>query len=568
MKKSNKKEFILVQLFKRYWYILVILILSIPLIIPYLKSGYFPTHDGEWAVVRLSEMFREIKDGQFPPRYSGYLNFGHGYPLFNFAYPFPYYLGLVFKLIGLDFMESVKAIFALTVPLSGIGMFFAAWALWRNKLGAFVSSILYLYVPYRLVDLYVRGSIGESIAFVLAPLLILSVVCIARFQRYRIISVAFGALFLALLVLTHNIMAVYFIPITILIAGLYSVFSRKLIPYYLGMLFLGIGLSSFFWFPALFEKDNILLSITPIADRSLYFVSLPDLIIPSWGYGIPTDSGDGFSYQLGIPQILGVLAVFGFLLFTYLKKKLKYNQAIIGAYLLLFVWVLMVVMMFAPTHILWESLPLLSEINYPWTLLAPIAFVSSLLVGFLASQNKQFMYAGLGLCLLSIVLVVSYAKPSEYVDRGEGFYSTNDATTTSSSELMPLWIDEFPHTKPISKVEIATGSGTISEEISKSNHIAFTANLDDASTVRINSIYYPGWEIMTNGSSQEFTYDNIYGLMEFELPEGKYTIEARFKETPARLTSDIVSFISLILVSGLLIYGTLFALRKHETRKI
>jgi hypothetical protein len=37
---------------------LIILLLCVPVILPYFNSGYFPTHDGEWAVVRLGDMFR------------------------------------------------------------------------------------------------------------------------------------------------------------------------------------------------------------------------------------------------------------------------------------------------------------------------------------------------------------------------------------------------------------------------------------------------------------------------------------------------------------------------------
>src|SRR6185312_6859828 len=92
------------------------LFISIPLLLPYLHTGYFPTHDGEWAVVRLGDMYREIKDLQFPARYSGNLNFGYGYPLFEFAYPLPYYLGIVIHLFHIDFVNSMKLLFALTVP--------------------------------------------------------------------------------------------------------------------------------------------------------------------------------------------------------------------------------------------------------------------------------------------------------------------------------------------------------------------------------------------------------------------------------------------------------------------
>src|SRR3989338_3791152 len=93
--------------------LLISFVISLPLILPYFKSGYFPTHDGEWAVVRLSEMYREFKSFEIPARYSTYLNFQYGYPLFNFTYPLPYYLGLVFVFLKLGFITSIKILFGL-----------------------------------------------------------------------------------------------------------------------------------------------------------------------------------------------------------------------------------------------------------------------------------------------------------------------------------------------------------------------------------------------------------------------------------------------------------------------
>ena len=87
------------------------LCISIPVILPYFQAGYFPTHDGEWAVVRLADMFRTIRDLQIPARYSGELNFGYGYPLFNFAYPMPYYLGILMYMLGAGFVDTIKILF-------------------------------------------------------------------------------------------------------------------------------------------------------------------------------------------------------------------------------------------------------------------------------------------------------------------------------------------------------------------------------------------------------------------------------------------------------------------------
>src|SRR3990167_4002514 len=139
---------------------------------PFFHIGFITTHDGEWSIVRLSEMYRELKDGQFPPRWSDYLNHGYGYPLFLFTYPMPFYLGLIFKLAGFGFISSIKILFVVSVLVSGLAMFELGRELIDDYAGL-LSSIFYITVPYRLVDLYVRGSIGESLGFALLPLLFL-----------------------------------------------------------------------------------------------------------------------------------------------------------------------------------------------------------------------------------------------------------------------------------------------------------------------------------------------------------------------------------------------------------
>src|SRR3989337_1942441 len=124
--------------------------ISIPVILPFFHAGFFPTHDGEWAVVRLGDMFRTLRDLQIPPRYSGNLNFSYGYPLFNFAYPFPYYVGAIIHYLGLGVVDATKLLFASSIPLSAFFMFLASRNIWGNNWAGIVSSVLYLYFPYRL----------------------------------------------------------------------------------------------------------------------------------------------------------------------------------------------------------------------------------------------------------------------------------------------------------------------------------------------------------------------------------------------------------------------------------
>lgn len=526
----------------------LIVILSIPLILPYFSSNYFPTHDGEWAVVRLADMFRTLKDFQFPARYSGALNFGYGYPLFNFAYPFPYYLGVLVYFPFGSFILAIKALFVGSVILSGIFMYMASLQIWKNSASAMISAVLYLYLPYRMVDLYVRGSVGESMSFVLFPLIFYLILRLfeSPFNRVTVCSLAFT---FGILVMTHNIMTTLFIPLVIAFAIIRILLERRfdVLQTFLLALFLGAGISFFFWFPALFEKGNILLSTIPIADRNLYFVNLSQLIFPSWGYAPPTEPG-GFSYQLGVGHNLVMLLIAFIVAKSILQNQFvmtpikKYATILLGIYLVFFS------MMFSFTSFIWENIPLLSEINYPWTILSQLGFLTALIAGFLALQNRIIKYGALILVLLAIILTYPYARPESYIERDDNYYLTNEATTTSSKELMPLWVKEYPVEHFKEKVQDVNRRAEITNLTYSSNRVLFNYKSPSDTVFLINTIYYPGWKAYLNGENIEIRYDNPQGIMEISASQYRNTVLLKFEETLPRTIANTVSILSVLAV--------------------
>lgn len=522
---------------KLFIVILFLMLISISVIFPFFHKGYFTTHDGEWAVIRLTDMYRELKDLQIPPRISSNLNFGYGYPLFNFVYPFPYYLGFIIHLLKIGFVDSIKTMFALSVPFSILFMYFASSNLWRSRLAGIVSAVLYGFFPYRFVDLYVRGSLGESLAFVFFPLLFFFILKIL--SQGRIIYIISAGLIYGVLILTHNIMAVYFsIFIVLFLLGRFFMISKKNIFFSFYSLIIGIGLSSFFWVPALLEKKYILLSKIPIADRTLYFVSLKQLVLPSWGYGTPLDS-NAFSYQLGLPYIfIFLLSIFYLIIFVFNKKN-EDMPSHIKTFILVGIICFFVFLLFKESKIFW-NLPLLKEINYPWTLLGILGFLTSLLAGFSAIK-KNIKYISLILSFIAIFLYLPFAKPLYYINREDDFYLTNDATTTSSSELMPLWVKEKPKKRFLSKVEIIRGKGEIRNVFYNSKTVNFNADIEKDSKLRINTIYYPGWVV--NKGNLNIDYSNNLGVIEFNLVKGSYKINAELKETGMRSIANLISLV-------------------------
>ena len=522
-------------------YLILIILLSILLILPFSHQGFFPTHDGEWAVVRLTDMYRELKEFQLPPRYSGNLNFGYGYPLFNFAYPFPYYLGFILKAVGFGFVDSIKILFAASVPLSGIGMYYLSKYIWNSRYSGFNSAILYMFLPYRLVDLYVRGSLGESLSFVYFPLIILSFYNIYNLKNIKI-SVLSLAFFIAFLIMTHNIMAVFFAPI-IFFCLLLTFLSRKYKSLFFGLTgsITGVLMAAFFWIPALIEKQFVSLSINPIADRSLYFVNIIDLFKYSWGYGIPTDS-DAFTYQIGLAHTIGLIFVLGIILYKIRKRE----QSTFIAVSIIFCLLFYIMMLFRQSHLIWEILPLFKDINYPWTMLAVIGFLMSLCIGYIINIPKTRML-GLILLVFSVISLLPFAHPSEYVNRGDDFYLTNDATTTSSNEFMPLWVKEKPVIRHSEKIEILSGEGEISGLFVSSKQIGFSAQIKKQAKIRVNTIYYPGWTANVDNKVNLIDYKNNKGLMEISIPPGLHMVTFTFGETRLRMIANVISILSLFI---------------------
>ena len=99
---------------KRLGLLLLIILLILPAVWFLLKPGFFPSDDGEWMVIRLTDFYRSFVSGLIPVRWGARLNFSYGYPVFNFLYPLSLYMGEAFYLVGLSAVWSIKLVFILS----------------------------------------------------------------------------------------------------------------------------------------------------------------------------------------------------------------------------------------------------------------------------------------------------------------------------------------------------------------------------------------------------------------------------------------------------------------------
>jgi len=138
--KNAKKLFVKLQK-KRYFYPVLLLILILPSILPLMRTGYFFMQD-DLQAFRIQQIDKCFVDGQFPCRWVPDAGYGYGYPQFNFYPPSVYYLGEIFHLAGMQFVDSVKLMFILGYILSALAMYLFVKDLLKSRFAGFVSAML------------------------------------------------------------------------------------------------------------------------------------------------------------------------------------------------------------------------------------------------------------------------------------------------------------------------------------------------------------------------------------------------------------------------------------------
>lgn len=513
-------------------HIIIIFILTIIALWPFFRKGFFESHDGEWMVIRFTAFHQTLSSGQFPVRFVDRLNNNYGYPVLNFLYPLPFYLAEIPKILGLGFIDSIKVAFVIPTIISVVAMYLALAQIFEKR-AALTGAVLYLFTPYRFVDLYTRGSLGENLAFTFVPLVAYSLFKISQGKN---IYLPLLSLSIFLLTISHNVIAALFLPFFYI-----SIYFLKK-KYWLKINFsflIGVVSSSFFSIPALYDLKFVRLSQIKVSNISDHLVNIWQLIIPSWGFGPNPNSAGGISTQIGLVVILVVLAATYLLFFKKAKNTFAVYQilVILGA----------VFLMTKQSLFIWNNVPYIGIIQFPWRLLSLIVFMGAFLSAFVVNFFPRKNIVAFIIIALAIVSTWPYIKPQKFTQKEEGFYSTNEDTTTVSGEYTPLWVKEQKNQRADQKIEI-NGIGKIENQIIKPTKYKATIDLKEKSQIIINTIYFPGWKVMSNGKNIPINYKNKYGLITFELPEGKSAVIIKYGKSQLHLIAEIISLVGLLSI--------------------
>ncbi len=356
---------------------LAVLVLAALLVgLPLLSGRVLAGQDIVTYLINAQQTAANFAEGLFFPAWGGGFNAGYGSPALIFYPPLTSYLDAVPILLGVPVVIGVWVLALFAHLLSGVAMHG-----WLRSAGfeksALPASVVYMVAPYRFVDLYLRSALSEHWAFVWPPL-ILWVASSHRLDRK--LQVALTAILVAALVLTNIPMAALFG----IALGFWFLSSRKLVgrrPAILSGVGLGFAVAAFALLPQALSSTYLNTDRYYGAAAGNFRASANTLF--SGGFGV-WNLNTVFSLALVLTGLLAVVA------YGALGRSGRRDR---GASLAALGAVVGVVVTSSPMGPIWDVLPVLSKLQFPWRVSAVITLLLAVLVARLEARRAWVLVA-------------------------------------------------------------------------------------------------------------------------------------------------------------------------------
>lgn len=610
-------------------HLLWVTLLGTPLITPLLRWTAVPcTHDGHLHYHRVAAMRHAWENGLYVSRWLPDLAFGYGYPFFIYRELPPLYAVLFPHLAGMPLPAASNLFYALCV-LAG-GWFMYLWV--RDVLGAragIVSAVAYMAAPYVLVDALIRGNSPESLALALMPFLLwtgrrwlLGATAVRGTAVSTAVYFLLSTFGMALFALSHNISLLIFTPTLLVYLLALSWLHRLPWPVWLGriaLLFgLGLGMTIFYAGGALLEMDQVTLqqsTTTRNNDFRFNFTTLSEIFAPAAPEN-PDLLNPPLPFRLGwVPTALALIGIAVGLWGSHRlpvngnqlpvnsnqspdprppapgpRSPIKWHVALMALATAVYLF-----MSLPASRFIWEALPLIDFVQFPWRFVGRAALPVAFLAGapfslqppaFSRQHNASRItfYVSRITFYAAIALLVIEAIPTLYpnVCDEEPFPTiltvhayereTGLVGVDPEGSYFPRTVQRRPAGSPLEadyqrgvwpqRLDLAALPAGAEVRSVTYDNLSMTAVIDapEPFTARYLTFAFPGWTATVNGSPAPITPGAPEGLITFPVPAGEHTIRVAWRATPLRTALTAVSLLALaaaIVVAVLLVRNRL-----------
>lgn len=557
----------------KYYFIIIIISL---MVCSLLLIGYPDGHDTIYHISKAVGTEIALKEGQILPLItSNYMNdFGYSWNIFY--PPLSNYIMMAIKVFTHSYVTALNILIFLSILVSGIAMFNFIKRVTKSNNVALLVAIIYMLAPYRLVDIYIRGALGEVMAFMFLPFVFHGIYNIFEGDGKRHYLLAIGAIGL---LLSHNIstlLTIIAVAIYVLI-NIKKLFNKKVIKYLVINVVFIVVIVMFFYGPMLQNKmatDYAVFNETKIDKELLhdYSVYFYQLLFGKMQHGgsYPLDVADSQNVDMCFALGLTILVPVLFTPFVYKKIDKSKRKIYLTT---LFIGILFLVL--TTTIIPWNQLPdFIVFIQFTYRFLLTATFFLSIIAGINIYKISEAL--DLKTVMLYTMITLMYITPLMNVAKinsvdWKKFYTTEIMEEGQTFSDFSATYEYLPSKAFNNKNYIATrsqdpiieeGSGDISEVNKENLEITFyIENVEKDTIIELPFIYYQGYTASVNGEKAEISESNN-GFIQITFREGENGI------VEVKYTGTIWYYVSLMIsIIGTIIFITYIIFKEYKGKK-
>ena len=513
------------------------------------------THDMSNHVHNMEQFDRSLRSGVLQPRWYSDVNNGYGSATLNYTYRSLYYLTSLARLLTGDWWWGVFLVCVLALVGSGLAFYFLAIQFY-SKTASIIGTLLYLLLPYHLLNLYWRGALSEFLAYVLLPLITLTALRLGRLGRPR--HYALFGLFYGVYLLTHIPTGIL---LTYTLAFFAIVWAAKERDLKVGLrlaagMTIGIMLSATYWLPAALETKDIYEYATDLFPYHRQYITL-------------IGEGDYFTQIVNYMFVLHAIAIIVFARILFVVRRPDGENgtgsddrtAGGGRWPVSSMWILLAVAtLFMSTSFsvyISKMLPKIQVATPPWRWFTIANFFLSLLacaaverlrgLGRPATKRVWAYRAALGAVValnigfaIFYVLIPALSNGPQIVS-----YPYIEDSFTPKGSTRP---QDLPDTPPVT---FRPEGGVVEIKRWDPQYREIAVRLTTPTVVRLKTYYFPGWRAEVNGQEADLMTDRD-GVQILALDPGIYQIKVSFVNTPPRSAGTALSTVALVLILGLI----------------
>ena len=521
---------------------------------PLLWGGVFDGHDMMFHLNRIEGIASGLRCGQFPVRIHASTLLGYGYAASEFYPELFLYIPAILRNMGVSLCASVRVFEAGINLLAALSCYVSAKAIFDSRRTAVGASVLYTLCVYRLVNLYTRATLGESLAMIFFPLIIWSLYEVLRRDDGKWPLLALGMTGVCMSHLLSTLFSVLFCAIAAVFSLPKLMREKRRFLAILKAAAITVLCCVWFYVPMMqYSGDGVSTSVVLDAQEN---VLQPGGFFVAFAGDMNADIPEDFAYTIGVVPGLALLVGCALLLVRrYAQGKAAMDGKDRAALALCALGA--VALIGATNAFPWELVCSLrrpfstffKQIQFPWRLVGVAVPMMSMAAAW--GYLKDDRHASAGAAVIVALCAACSGYTMQCMVQRTPVLDKETFTDTRISQFEYTYVGTEKTALKSGDIRVggAEGAYSVLEMTKRGTNLTAVIEMDGGAYIEFPLLYYPGYQATVNGIPCKVARGTNNTLRVYGTASGQTAkVDISFKPPMAWIAAQGVSLLGLALL--------------------